>query len=233
MFSVLILGLLLGLQHAVESDHLAAVASLGTHGGKLRDAAGLGIAWGVGHGLTLLVFGGAVLAIGETIDPRLALALESIVGLMLILLGADVLLRLWRKRVHFHTHRHEQETHFHAHSHTPGQDHASDAHHHRHSGRLPLRPLLVGMVHGMAGSAALMVLALGSVQSIWQGLAYLVLFGIGSAVGMTALAVVISLPLRWSARSLTWAHNGLTGILGVFTVTLGAILLQQSTQGLL
>ena len=85
----------------------------------------------------------------------------------------------------------------------------------------------------MAGSAALIVLALGSVQSVWQGLAYLVLFGIGSAVGMAALAVVISLPLRWSAHSLTWAHNGLTAMLGVFTVTLGALLLQQSTQGLL
>ena len=93
--------------------------------------------------------------------------------------------------------------------------------------------MLVGMVHGMAGSAALMVLALGSVQSIAQGLAYLALFGIGSAVGMTTLAVVISLPLRWSARSLTWAHSGLTAILGLFTVSLGTLLLQQSTQALL
>jgi len=233
MFSVLILGLLLGLQHAVESDHLAAVASLGAHGGKLRDAARLGAAWGVGHGLTLLLFGGAVILIGGSIGPRLALGLESVVGFMLILLGSDVLLRLWRKRVHFHAHNHGQETHFHAHSHTPGQDHADGAHRHSHSRRLPLRPLLVGMVHGMAGSAALIVLALGSVQSVWQGLAYLVLFGIGSAVGMAALAVVISLPLSWSARSLTWAHNGLTAMLGVFTVTLGALLLQQSTQGLL
>ena len=233
MFSVLILGLLLGLQHAVESDHLAAVASLGAHGGRLRDAARLGAAWGVGHSLTLLLFGGAMILIGGSIGPRLALGLESLVGFMLILLGSDVLLRLWRKRVHFHAHNHGRQTHFHAHSHTPGQDHADRAHRHNHSSRLPLRPLLVGMVHGMAGSAALIVLALGSVQSVWQGFTYLVLFGIGSAVGMAALAVVISLPLRWSAHSLTWAHNGLTAMLGVFTVTLGALLLQQSTQGLL
>ena len=233
MTSVLVLGLLLGLQHAVEADHLAAVASLGTRGGDLRDAARLGAAWGMGHGLTLLLFGGAVVLIGGSIGPGLALILESIVGLMLILLGTDVLLRIWRKRVHFHVHRHGRKTHFHAHSHSPGGVHADDPHQHSHNWRLPLRPMFVGMVHGMAGSAALMVLALGSVQSIGQGLTYLALFGIGSAVGMTILAVVISLPLRWSARSLTWAHNGLTAILGLFTVSLGTLLLQQSTQALL
>lgn len=92
---------------------------------------------------------------------------------------------------------------------------------------------MVGMVHGIAGSAALMVFALGSVQSIWQGLAYMAMFGLGSIVGMLALAVVISLPLRWSAQSLTWAHNGLTAMLGLFTIALGAMLLQQSTHGLM
>ncbi len=233
MFSVLILGLLLGLQHALDADHLAAVASLSTRGRGLRDAARHGAAWGFGHSLTLLLFGGAMLLIGGTVGPRLALTLEGAVGLMLVLLGGDVLLQLWRRRVHFHAHSHGAERHLHAHSHSPGGDHARDPHRHRHAHRVPLRALLVGMMHGMAGSAALIVLTLGSAQSLWEGLAYIAVFGAGSVLGMTALAVVITLPLRWSARSLTWAHNGLTAMLGVFTLVLGALLLAQSARLLL
>ncbi|MGB5253665.1 MAG: urease accessory protein, partial [Sedimenticolaceae bacterium] len=106
MLSVLILGLLLGLQHAAEADHIAAVASLTTRGTNLRDAARQGAAWGVGHGLTLLLFGGVVLLIDGIVGPRISLLLEAVVGLMLVLLGLDVLLRLWRARVHFHVHLH-------------------------------------------------------------------------------------------------------------------------------
>ena len=233
MFSVLMLGLLLGLQHAMEADHIAAVASLTTRGNTLRDAARQGTAWGLGHSLTLLLVGGSVLLIDGVIGEQLSLLLESAVGLMLIVLGADVLLQLYRRRVHYHVHHHASETHFHAHSHMPGKQHAADPHHHRHEKRLPLRSLMVGMVHGMAGSAALIVFALGSVQSLWEGLAYIAIFGAGSVIGMAALAVVISLPLRWSARSLTWAHNGLIMALGLFTLGLGILLLHETTQALL
>ena len=233
MFSILILGLLLGLQHAMEADHLAAVASLTTRGRSLRDAARQGGAWGLGHGYTLLLVGGGVLLIDGLVSERAALVLESLVGLMLILLGLDVLIRLWLRRVHFHVHRHDTETHFHAHSHADGRSHDTDPHDHEHEGRLPLRPLLVGMVHGMAGSAALIVFALGTAQSVWEGLLYIVIFGIGSIVGMTLLAVTISLPMRWSARSLTWAHNGMTAVLGTFTLGLGALILHQTGQALL
>ncbi len=233
MFGILTLGLLLGLQHAMEADHLAAVASLTARDRSLGDAARQGTAWGLGHSLTLLLVGGGVLLIDGLIGERTALLLESVVGLMLILLGLDVLLRLWLKRVHFHIHSHDSETHIHAHAHAPGSRHDADPHHHRHAKRLPLRSLLVGMVHGMAGSAALIVFALGSVRSVWEGLAYIAVFGLGSVIGMTALAVVISLPLRWSARSLTWAHNGLTAVLGIFTLGLGVLILHQTSQALL
>jgi len=233
MLGILVLGLLLGLQHAVEADHIAAVASLTTRGKNLRDAARQGAAWGLGHSLTLLLVGGSVLLIDGVIGERLSLLLESVVGLMLILLGADVLLRLWRRRVHFHVHSHDTETHFHAHSHAPDGRHDADPHDHRHTRKVPVRALLVGMVHGMAGSAALIVFALGSVQSFWQGLAYITIFGVGSIIGMTALAIIISLPLRWSARGLTWAHNGLTTVLGLFTLGLGIVLVHQTTRALL
>ena len=233
MLSVLILGLLLGLQHAAEADHLAAVASLTTGSTGLRDAARQGAAWGVGHGLTLLLFGGVVLLIDGIVGPQISQLLEGAVGLMLVLLGLDVLMRLWRARVHFHVHQHGAQTHFHAHSHAPGQAHALDPHRHTHNRKLPLRAMLVGMVHGMAGSAALILFALGDARSVWEGLAYVFMFGIGSVIGMTALALVISMPLRWSARSLTWAHGGITAGLGIFTVALGALLMQQSAAQLL
>jgi ABC-type nickel/cobalt efflux system permease component RcnA len=174
-----------------------------------------------------------VLLIDGIIGEQVSLLLESAVGAMLILLGADVLLRLWRKRVHFHVHSHDTETHFHAHSHATGRRHEADPHHHRHAQKLPLRSLIVGMVHGMAGSAALIVFALGSVQSLWEGLAYIAIFGVGSIFGMTVLAVIISLPLRWSARSLTWAHNGLTAVLGVFTLGLGVLMLRHTSLALI
>ena len=85
----------------------------------------------------------------------------------------------------------------------------------------------------MAGSAALIVLALGSVQSVWYGLAYMAVFAFGSIAGMTILAIAISLPLRWSAQGLTWAHNGLTAMLGMVTIVLGGLLCQQSIDQLL
>lgn len=228
MYSVLLLGLLIGLQHALEADHLAAVASLSTRSGTLGDAARQGAAWGIGHSLTLLVFGGALLIIDTTLTPWLADALEATVGAMLMLLGLDVLRRLWQRRVHFHAHRHGAQRHFHAHSHARDADHGADPHRHAHAARLPVRALLVGMVHGLAGTAALLVFALGSIDSALQGLGYIVVFGLGSIVGMTALAVVVSLPLRWSARRLTWAHNGLTLVFGLLSLVLGFALLQQS-----
>ena len=229
MFGVLILGLLVGLQHAMEADHVAAVASLTTRSRNLREAVRVGTAWGIGHTLTLLIFAGGVLLVGATIHAEVALWLEAAVAVMLIGLGADVLRRLWRQRIHFHSHQHGSKTHFHAHSHDAGTEHAADRHQHSHQRQLPLRSLLIGMMHGMAGSAALIVFALGAVQSPWQGLLYILLFGVGSIIGMGLLAVVISLPLCWSAESLTWAHNGLTAVFGVATIAIGGFLLHGTT----
>ncbi len=221
MSSALFLGFLIGLQHAMEADHLAAVASLATRGKSLRDMVHTGAVWGVGHTLTLFAFGGAVMLAGEMVPGGFVQLLEMSVGVMLVLLGADVLRRLLRERVHFHAHSHGTECHLHAHCHRPGLEHVRDPHRHNHAPAVSLRALFVGMMHGMAGSAALIVLALSAVDSVWRGLLYILLFGAGSIVGMAVLGVVISVPLRQSATGLTWINNSLQALVGIFTVGLG------------
>lgn len=227
MTAVLLLGLLIGLQHALEADHVAAVASLATQSRSIGQTARQGMVWGLGHALTLFVFAGLVLILDEMIPSELAQGLELAVGVMLILLGVDVLRRILRERVHFHVHSHGELTHFHAHSHSAGGAHVNDPHLHQHPARFPVRSLLVGVMHGMAGSAALILLTLETVISPMQGLLYIMLFGLGSIVGMGLLAVVIALPLRFSADKLTWAHNALKTMVGIVTLGLGMAVVYQ------
>ena len=235
MTSIIFLGFLIGMQHALEADHVAAVASLATRNRSVRDTVRQGVSWGLGHALTLFLFGGLVVVMDTVVPEHFAQGLELAVGFMLVMLGFDVLRRLARERIHFHSHRHGETLHFHAHSHQPGLDHTNDPHHHEHPGRFPVRALFVGIMHGMAGSAALIILALNSVTSIAQGLGYIAMFGVGSILGMAVLAVVISLPLRYTSRSLTWAHNGLKAMVGLVTIGLGCVLIYELgiNQGLL
>ena len=227
MLGVILLGFLIGIQHAMEADHVAAVASLATRNKSVGDTARQGAAWGIGHAATLFLVGGFVLVMDTLVPEHFAQGLELAVGFMLVLLGADVLRRLMRDRIHFHQHQHGETVHFHAHSHKSGQPHKQDPHQHEHFKSFPLRALFVGMMHGMAGSAALIILALNSVASIGLGMLYIALFGIGSILGMTVLAIVISLPLRYSSRSFTWAHNGLKLAVGVVTIGLGSRLIYE------
>lgn len=222
MNSVFLLGFLIGMRHALDADHLAAVASLATRTRSLERTVRLGAAWGLGHTLTLFLCGALVLVLDLAAPVRLAQGLELAVGIMLVALGADVLRRLAAERLHFHVHRHtDGETHFHAHTHDPAAPHDPDRHHHEHPRGLPIRALLVGMVHGMAGSAALLLLTLETMRSVPLGLLYMLLFGAGSLVGMALLSAVIALPLRYSARTLTGLHNGLQALIGLGTVVLG------------
>jgi len=144
---------------------------------------------------------------------------------MLVLLGLDVIRRLVQERIHFHLHRHRDgEVHFHAHSHTGARAHDPGRHVHEHPDGFPLRALFVGLMHGMAGSAALILLTLQTVHSPLLGLLYIALFGIGSMLGMALLSIVIAVPLRYSARGMTWLHNGLQAVIGVATIGIGAML---------
>ncbi len=228
MLSLLFLGFVIGMRHALEADHLAAVAALASRSTSLRQSLRHGTAWGIGHTLTLFGFGGLVLTVDSVIPQDFARTLELIVGLLLLLLGADVIRRVIRQRIHYHAHRHGNENpHFHAHSHAGEGDHAHSDHTHAHDRDFPLRALLVGLVHGMAGSAALILLTLEAVESVALGLVYIALFGVGSIAGMALLSVVISVPLRLSARRLTWMHNGLQLSIGCLTLAIGGAVVWQ------
>jgi hypothetical protein len=254
---VLFIGLLLGMKHATEVDHLAAVATLVTRENSLGRTLRLGATWGLGHTLTLMFFGGMVLVLGKAISPNLDRSLEFGVGCMLVLLGLDVWRRVISQRIHFHAHRHDGGApHIHAHSHAGEGAHRLSAHQHKHAAvamshwrrvegaarkdsvgvtgkpasvagasGFSLRALFVGMMHGLAGSAAMILLSLETVQSWRMGLVYIAVFGIGSMVGMALLSAVISIPLRLSANYLTSLHKTMTVLFGGVSCALGCYMI--------
>lgn len=248
-FSILAVGFALGMRHATDADHLAAIATLATRESSLRQALRHGLAWGIGHTLTLLLLGGMALVLGESLPPRFEKVLEFCVGLMMLLLGVDVLRRLRGGDLHFHAHRHGpgEAEHLHAHAHPhPGTStlavpqfaSLSFAPHreapHRHApiedttaAALPLRAMLIGVMHGMAGSAALILLSLDQATTVAVGLGYLLMFGIGSIAGMAALSMLIATPLRLSAGSLTSLHRLLTAAIGLVSCAIGLWTIQE------
>jgi len=225
-WSLLVFGFLLGVKHALEADHVAAVASLATSSASWRDHVALAGLWGAGHALTLVAVGSIVVVLGATVPPSLEVDFDAAVGVMLIVLGSDVLRRLRSGRVHLHVHRHgDGPRHLHVHGHAPDERHDAAQHVHAHPGDVPggatWRALLVGTMHGLAGSAALVLVAVAETRSIPAAVAYLALFGAGSILGMVALSLAISVPLRLSARRLGALRIGLQGLLGSATIALG------------
>ena len=228
MFGILGLGFLLGMQHALEADHIAAVSSIAARRSHVGDIVKHGLTWGLGHTLTLFVFAGVAILLGRAIPERGRKPIESAVGIMLIGLGAHVLWRLWRDRVHFHRHGHDDGTvHFHAHSHAGERmPHVAPSHDHGHGFRW--RTLLVGLMHGMAGSAALLVLAATQAVEPRGGTGLCALFGIGSMIGMGVLSLVIAVPLAVSARFLTFTNRALQGVVGCVTIAIGVVTLVEN-----
>jgi high-affinity nickel-transport protein len=214
----MVLGFFLGMRHATDPDHVIAVTTIVARQKTPSGATAIGAAWGVGHTLTILVVGGGIILFGWVIPPRIGLSMEFSVGLMLIVLGIMNLTGLLRyfgarqvspRVVHQHTHPHSHGdyVHTHAHSHDP------EAHPHkpertplswldRHLSGLHLyqitRPLFVGIVHGLAGSAAVALLVLTTIRSPRWGVWYLLVFGLGTIVGMTLMTAAITLPFARS-----------------------------------
>jgi sulfite exporter TauE/SafE len=222
MESILLLGLLMGMRHALDADHLAAVVTLSTRTRSLRAALFQGAAWGLGHTLTLFGIGTFCLLVGGALPEAWVQGLELVVGLMLVFLGAQVFVQMRQRRVHVHVHQHgDGTTHLHAHRHVPEEDHDPARHEHAHPARLPLRALAVGIVHGLAGSAALLLLTLSRVGSFWLGLAYIGLFGLGSLLGMAAISSAIAVPLQASARRLGRLYDGVEVVVALVTIAIG------------
>lgn len=202
----LLLGLLMGMTHALEADHLAAVSTMITDGkGRL---ALRGMAWGIGHTATLFVLSAAVFLFSLVLTEARAASLEFVVGMMLVALGLDVLRRMARKKVHFHVHTHPGGgPHLHAHSHAATAT-AARVHQHGHPTGFPWRALAVGLVHGAAGSTGLIALAAATTGTASMALAYVLMFGIGSILGMAAFSAVVGLPFARieavSIQTLNW-----------------------------
>lgn len=221
LFAAFGLGLLLGIQHALDPDHLIAVSTIVSEQKNFKWASLIGVFWGLGHTTTLFIVGMLVIGLRVTIPPRLGSGLELLVALMLVILGVNVLRKSFgAERVHLHTHSHNPETHTHFHVHeNPKQDHG-----HGHPFKAMRRPFIVGMVHGLAGSAALMLLVLSTIESPLGGLLYIVIFGLGSVGGMLLLSGIISLPFILTARRFSLLNRWIRVIAGVASVGFGLFL---------
>lgn len=216
-------GFLFGIKHALDPDHLVAVSTLVAEHKTLRRSSWAGIFWGIGHTVTVAAVGLAVLGFKVTVSPTLAQSLELVVGLMLLILGVAVGVSLVREKVHLHRHEHDGRRHLHVHSHKHRPDHAHD-----HPDRGAYKSLFVGMVHGLAGSAALTVLVLSAMPSVLQGLFYLVVFGLGSIVGMMAMSTLIGSPFAFTARRFERLNLVIRSLASVTSISLGLIIVSET-----
>jgi high-affinity nickel permease len=223
IWTTLALGFVLGLRHALDADHLAAVSTFASEEKSLFRSSLIGVSWGMGHTAALLVFGLAVAAFRLALTPRMTQFLEFLVGLMLIALGANVLFKLWKgSAVHAHAHSHDGVEHKHLHVHV-AEPHHGHQHQHR-TLRLGGRPFLVGVVHGLAGTAALMMLVVGTIPSLVLAAAYILVFGVGSIGGMVVMSVLISVPLALASARLRLVERGIRVVAGLFSLGFGGYL---------
>lgn len=213
---VLLIGFTLGLQHAIEADHLAAVSTIVSEKKSLFNASLVGGLWGVGHTVSLFAVGLLVIFLKLQISDSAEARLEAIVGGMLILLGLNALRKLFTEKFHVHIHEHGEREHIHIHSHA---SEPAESHH-----RFSVRSVVVGMIHGLAGSAALMLLIVPSIASPMIALLYILVFGVGSIGGMMAMSFLIGLPVHFTAGRFDWVSKVIRLSAGAFSFGLGAMI---------
>ncbi len=251
--AIALLGLLLGMRHATDPDHVIAVTTILSREHRLVVAARIGVVWGLGHTLTVLLVGAAIIVFKIAIPVRLGVAMEFAVAVVLIMLGVGAAASLMRKAatrmraslseqegvvVHAHAHAHGGAVHLHSHVHVDSRENIDDAMHHDHrisADRLPpfaaRRPLLrsfaVGLVHGLAGSAAIALLVLSAIpQPLWATL-YLVIFCVGTVIGMGLITTAIATPFMVVSRRASWIHQGLVTGSGLLSFGFGLFLAYQ------
>ncbi|HYU09018.1 MAG TPA: hypothetical protein VEK77_06530 [Gemmatimonadales bacterium] len=200
---IVAVGGVLGVRHAFEPDHLAAVSTLATRpAARLWSAARLGLVWGLGHTVTVGAVALLIIALGVRLPDRFWPAAELLVAALLVLLGGVVIWRYARGRWHMHTHSHVAASpHFHLHSHASSPDHG-----HSHTGGDARRSLGFGIAHGLAGSGAIAALLVAAAPDAATRIAYFAAFGAGTIVGMLGVSLTLSVLVRFAAeRGARWA----------------------------
>lgn len=246
LFSIVLLGFFLGMRHATDPDHVIAVTTIVARHRQTGGAARIGALWGLGHTLTILVVGAGIILLGWVIPPRLGLSLELAVGGMLILLGVINLSGAFQgvtesatpgghdhSGTHVHPHAHGDYVHTHVHSHAPeSHPHSPEqtplARLDRRLGPLGvyqfLRPLVVGIVHGLAGSAAVTLLVLTTIKDPVWSILYLVIFGLGTVAGMMLITASIAWPLARGGARFAGLHRGIRLASGLVSLGFGLVL---------
>ena len=216
--SLLGFGFLLGIRHAFDVDHIAAVSTIIHNHKSIKKSTLVGLFWGFGHTISLFFVGLIVLLLKITIPEKLALSFELIVGIMLFILGINVLFSINKNKIHIHKHKHHDIEHIHFHSHKL-------IGHHQHRHLEFKKSLFIGLIHGLAGSAALTLLILATVNSVLLGLIYILIFGIGSIVGMMIVSSIISLPFKLIPNNLQKTQKILELSTGLFSAIIGLFMI--------
>ena len=208
--SLIGLGFILGLKHATDADHIVAVSTMLGEERRILRSCWIGVFWGVGHTFSLILAGLLVVVQRIPLSPSASLWLETGVAAMLVFLGARVLVQSLSPTRRLHHHGSTAHTHWHV----------------AHSGwrHFGLRPFLVGMVHGAAGSAALTLLVLSTISSTATALIYIVVFGVGSIAGMLAISLLIALPMSWAGHRLNAVLGPVQMAAGLFSCIFGIYL---------
>ena len=242
LFAVVGLGFLLGMRHATDPDHVVAVTTIVSRQQSIRHAGLIGAFWGLGHTLTIFAVGAAIILFDLAIPVKVGLAMELAVGLMLILLGVLNLAGITQwitdrftpgdthaEVVHSHPHQHGSHRHEHVHAHAPEVHiHLEESPKGRFSQALQriglyqmLRPLAVGIVHGLAGSAAVALLVLATIRDPRWAVIYLLVFGVGTIAGMIVITMAIGAPFAYTGKKFTSFNRGLAIVSGVVSVAFG------------
>ncbi len=228
------LGFFLGIRHATDPDHVIAVSTIVSRERGIQSAALIGILWGVGHTFTILAAGGAIVLFGVVIPSRVGLTMEFSVALMLILVGGTTVSGILRPRGHPHVHG--DYVHAHPHGHEPdhhghGEQETPLARLDRQFDRLGfyhvVRPFVVGVVHGLAGSAAVALLVVATIHDAALSLAYLLVFGLGTIAGMMLITVAIAIPFAYTARRFLGVNRSLALGAGLLSIGFGLFLAYQ------
>jgi sulfite exporter TauE/SafE len=221
VFAILAIGFVIGLYHAVEADHLAAVSAIVSERKSAIASSLIGGLWGLGHTISLFIVGTLVIFLKLQISESIEAKLEAVVGVMLVALGANAIRKLFTsEKIHVHHHEHGGSQHVHLHTH---KDETKEASHHG----LSPRSLFVGMVHGLAGSAGLMLIVVPTIESPMLAIAYILIFGVGSIAGMMLMSMLMSVPLVFTANRFKMVYKGIRVVAGSFSLIWGLLLINE------